>query len=352
MRPSGVTREEGARKAGQQAKAVYEALELTILTALNRAVRAAATGALSQNVAGRQMRLSILAAFAQAAPRVRAILAQARSDARTDVQNVIAADLGPLARLLPAIPIAAMPRVTGDLRQAELEALNWSARVFSQVVRELQAQRQPRPLQQERRSQRASARAQRLAGAQSALTAAASAGVTGKVTATGAQTGLAAYASMAVTAGVSSAHLAMQLRAMQAAGLDLVLVTRSNPMPPCSQCLPWVGKVLSVTGLTGGTAVITDAEGNTQTAQVAGTVTQARAAGLLHPYCQDSLTPFVAGAVIPAAPPLSANPAARYAASQQQRRLERQQRRAQRELAVALTPQARTQARRSLSAAS
>jgi hypothetical protein len=351
MPPSGVTREEGARKAGQQVRAVYQALELAILAALARAVHGAATGSLTQNLAARQMRLSILAAFAQAAPQVRAILAQARSDARADVQSIIAADLGPMARLLPAIPIAAMPRVTGDLRQAELEALNWSARVFGEVVRQMQAQ-QRGSLQSQTRSQRASARAARLAAAQAALTAAAAAGVTGKVTAAGAQIGLSAYASMAVTAGVSAAHLAMQLRAMQAAGTDLVLVTRSNPKPPCSHCLPWVGKVLSVTGLTLGTAVISDAQGNTQTAEVAGTVAQARAAGLGHPYCQDSLTPFAAGAVIPASPPLSADAAGLYAATQRQRRLERQQRSAERELAVALTPQARTQARRSLSAAS
>jgi Phage minor capsid protein 2 len=350
MRPSGITREEGARKAGQQARVVYEALELAILTALARAVRAAATGALSRNHASRQMRLSILAAFAQAAPRVRAILAQARSDARADVRSVIAADLGPLSRLLPAVPLPAMPRVAGDLRHAELEALNWSARAFGVVARELQRQQQRTGLQESRR-QRASARAARLAAAQHLLTAAASAGVTGKVTAAGARIGLSAYASTAVAAGVASAHLAMQLRAMQDAGLDLVLVTRSNPKPPCSQCLPWVGKVLSVTGLSGGTAVIADAVGNPQTAQVAGTVAQARAAGLLHPYCQDSLTPFAAGAVIPVSPPLVAG-AAGYAAAQQRRRRERQQRSAQRQAAVALTPQARTQARRSMSAAS
>ena len=94
------------------------------------------------------------------------------------------------------------------------------------------------------------------------------------------------------------------MAACEAAGIDLVYVARSDPAPPCPRCLPWVHRVLSVTGRTTGYVTITDAAGRIRTTVVVATVAQARAAGLLHIACLDSLVPWANGAVIPVPPPL------------------------------------------------
>jgi hypothetical protein len=83
--------------------------------------------------------------------------------------------------------------------------------------------------------------------------------------------------------------------------------------------------------------------------RVAGSLEEARAAGLYHPNCRHSLRPFLPGVTRP--DPLAAGPrGATYEDTQEQRRLERQVRAWRRREAVALDDRARRNAAASVRA--
>lgn len=334
---SGLTRQQIAQQAAAAIAAVLLALEAAILAAMALAVFQVSAGRLLASMAARRMRATALQAATAAEAQCRGIIAQAVKDTRSDVQRVILADLGPLSRLLPLIPSPSVPRLSGDLHKALLAALGDADRELGRIIRAMQAAGSP---------------AARAAIAQQMLSVLAARGLTGLTARNGTRWNVVTYAEMASAAALAALHVHLQLAAYRDAGYDLVIVTRSSPKPPCPKCAPWVGKVLSVSGQTTGKAAASDQAGNMHSVTVAGTLAQARAAGLLHPSCKDGISPFADGAAvladIPHGPAWDGRQAARYAAQQDRSALEREQRQARREGIVALTPMARARARRRL----
>lgn len=120
-------------------------------------------------------------------------------------------------------------------------------------------------------------------------------GLTGYVDSRGRRWELGAYAEMAVRTAQSRMALRQQLAKMAAAGNTLVIVDNPSMEAACKKCRPWEGRVLSLTDQSSGPASITDAHGVRRTEQVAGTLSTAVAAGLLHPNCRHSLIPWADG---------------------------------------------------------
>jgi len=309
--PSGQARYYTSQQAAAAITAVIVAAEFAILTAMASMIAAVLAGSLLAGLAQRRFRAVALAIVTQADRQVAALIAQASATARTDVERIIAADLGPLARLLPLIPSASMPRLSQDLRGALQTAANQAGAEFRAVLADP-------------------------AKAQELLDELASSGLTGKTGRDGRHWNLSSYAEMAARTAAERLHLELQVRALTEAGQDLVYVARDSSQPPCPKCAPWVFRVLSLTGMSLGMP------------DVAGTLAQARAGGLLHPQCRDSITPYT-GQMRPAGPHspqwLGAQQR-RYAAEQAASARAHAVRIAQRQHAVALTPLARARARR------
>ena len=148
-------------------------------------------------------------------------------------------------------------------------------------------------------------------------------GITGFVDSAGRSWDMASYVSMAVRTATGHAAVAGHLDRLSDASHDLVRV----PDVPrnCPTCARWEGRVLSITGRTPGYA----------------TVAEARGAGLWHANCKHQAV----GAFLPGVTTLPEphDDAAGYAASQQQRYLERQIRTWKTRESLALSEQARRQ---------
>lgn len=125
----------------------------------------------------------------------------------------------------------------------------------------------------------------RIQAAQKALDDLTGRGITGFTDRAGRNWDLLAYVEMATRTAVSNAYDNLQAAAMIRGGADLVLAVTFSPEGSCPRCLPWLGKVLSLTGATTGTAKITDAAGTVVSHEVAGTLAEAKAAGFRHPNC-------------------------------------------------------------------
>lgn len=108
-------------------------------------------------------------------------------------------------------------------------------------------------------------------------------------------------------------------------------------------CRPWEGKVLSLSGRVGAVIVPSVTDGESVTVKVAGTLAEAKRAGLQHPNCTHRVTAFLPGATKPIAAQADSRG---YDEKQQQRSLERKVREWKRREALALTDDARTTARR------
>jgi hypothetical protein len=190
---------------------------------------------------------------------------------------------------------------------------------------------------------------------QAALDQLAESGLPAVTTPAGKKWPLPAWAQMSVRTAASRLHLNLYLQAMAPQGYDLVVVYGMSGLPPCAQCAPWAGAVLSISGAApkGTQVAAVDADGASHQAGVAGSVPDAVAAGLFHPNCRHGLAPFTDGARFL---PLSgtdprfgtAAPSDAYRHEQEIRRVERAIRLAHRLRAVAVTPQARGDAQRGL----
>lgn len=161
-------------------------------------------------------------------------------------------------------------------------------------------------------------------GAQRALDRLLGRGITGFTDSAGRQWDMASYVEMAVRTATGHAALAGHLDRLSDSGHDLIRI----PDVPrnCPRCAPWEGRTLSITGQTPGYATVADA----------------RSAGLWHPSCKHS----AAGLFLPGwtdTPPAH-DDVEGYAASQQQRYLERGAREWKRRAALALDENARQQA--------
>jgi Phage minor capsid protein 2 len=178
----------------------------------------------------------------------------------------------------------------------------------------------------------------RVQAAQRVISNLAAKGITGFTDSAGRNWDVASYAEMATRTAVSSAYDDLLTGAIRRSGENLVLVGTHSSEGTCPKCLPYLGHLLSITGHVPGYT----------------SLAQAKAAGFRHPSCRCTLSPEHdrADALEAAAAAKSPQQAAKdYAASQQQRALERDVRAAARQAQAAFTPAQRTAARRDLAAA-
>lgn len=153
------------------------------------------------------------------------------------------------------------------------------------------------------------------------------------------------YAEMATRTGAAHSLRTGYEGELIARGEDLVLVTGNTYT--CRLCAPWQDKVLSLTGLyPAGTHRLPSAVGDGYvTVHVAGTLEEARAAGLHHPNCTHSEGLYLPGATVIEPGTMGVRDAETYDASQKQRALEREIRKQKRLLVAAITGEAESKAR-------
>jgi hypothetical protein len=156
----------------------------------------------------------------------------------------------------------------------------------------------------------------------------------------------ASYAEMAVRSVTARAAITGHVEQLQALGQQLVIV--SDAPLECPLCRPWEGEVLAINGASGPhslrlphaiqpTGIRASLRGpETVVVHVAGSLPEARAAGLMHPNCRHSLSVYLPGVTErPQSPPHPQG--ATYEDTQRQRYYERQVRAWKRRAAAALT---------------
>lgn len=152
----------------------------------------------------------------------------------------------------------------------------------------------------------------------------------------------AGYVEMATRTATAQAAVQGHLDRLESLGLDLVIV--SDAPQECKLCRPWEGKVLQRAGAGGRRTIEAESEltGEPVTVQIAGSVTEAIAAGLMHPNCRHNLGAYLPG--LTRIPTNTADPEG-DAARQKLRYLEREQRRWKLREAGALDDRARATAK-------
>ena len=172
---------------------------------------------------------------------------------------------------------------------------------------------------------------------QDAMTRFADRGITSFVDRAGRRWQLTSYAEMAVRTSVARAATEAHARTLTEAGVELVVV--SNAPRECPLCRPWEGKILTLTGPGGARTVEVEhavEDGRMVRVRVAGSLEQARAAGLQHPNCRHSTSAYTPGITrVDRAEP---DPDG-YEAGQRQREIERHIRKYKRRAAAATTPE-------------
>lgn len=179
--------------------------------------------------------------------------------------------------------------------------------------------------------------------AQSALDAFANRGVTGFVDRAGRSWELRSYVEMAMRSAVGRAAVEAHSERLGAAGVELVLVSQAPE--ECPLCRPWERKILARTGAPGKRDVQVEhatEDGEMVTVEVAGSLPEARTAGLMHPNCRHTVSAYLPGAS--RIPPVQASRGT-YEDSQRQRYFERQVRKWKRLEDVAMDDAKRTAAR-------
>lgn len=167
-------------------------------------------------------------------------------------------------------------------------------------------------------------------------------GVTGFVDSAGRSWDMASYAEMAVRSVTARAAIEGHVDALGEIGVGLVIV--SDAPLECPLCRQWEGETLTLSGQSGPHTV--QAEHATETVgrlrrrpqiipvHVAGSLVEARAAGLFHPNCRHSLSAYLPG--VTTRPPHHATPGTTYEDTQRQREIERHIRRWKRRQAAAM----------------
>ncbi|WP_405018165.1 phage capsid protein [Kitasatospora sp. NBC_00070] len=149
---------------------------------------------------------------------------------------------------------------------------------------------------------------------------------------------MSSYAEMAVRTSVGRAAVEGQADRLRAAGRDLVIV--SNAPRECPLCRRWEGKLLSLDGPPGRREVQVEhatEDGRMLRVWVAGSVDEARRAGLQHPNCRHSLSAYTPG-VTSLIPPMRSDGAG-YEAGQRQRAIERKIRQQKDRASASMTPE-------------
>ncbi|WP_228974962.1 phage minor capsid protein [Streptomyces sp. DH12] len=177
-------------------------------------------------------------------------------------------------------------------------------------------------------------------------------GVTGFVDSAGRSWELASYAEMAVRSVTARAAIEGHIDALAEIRVGLVIV--SDAPLECPLCRQWEGEVLTLGTQSGPHTVRAEhaiqptglraafRPPETVAVHVAGSLTEARAAGLFHPNCRHSLSAFLPG--VTTRPPHHATPSTSYEDTQRQREIERHIRAWKRRTAIAMDEQARTRA--------
>ncbi|MFJ2909364.1 phage minor capsid protein [Streptomyces sp. NPDC087228] len=155
---------------------------------------------------------------------------------------------------------------------------------------------------------------------------------------------LTSYAEMAVRTGVARAATEAHTRTLETAGIELVIV--STAPRECPLCRPWESQILTISGPDGARTVevehATD-DGRMVPVRVAGSLDEARRAGLQHPNCRHSVAAYTPGITRP--PAHGGSDPEGYEAGQRQRAIERHIRRWKNREAAATTPEAQRAAR-------
>ncbi|MFE1070989.1 phage minor capsid protein [Streptomyces sp. NPDC058783] len=154
---------------------------------------------------------------------------------------------------------------------------------------------------------------------------------------------LSSYAEMAVRTSVGRAAVEAHTRTLADAGMDLVIV--SDSPRECPLCRPWEKQVLSISGPSGRRTVEVEhgiEDGRMVSVRVAGSLAEARSAGLQHPNCRHSVSAYTPG--ITRVGEARSDPEG-YEAGQRQREIERTIRKWKRQEAAAVDPVAQRAAR-------
>jgi hypothetical protein len=161
-------------------------------------------------------------------------------------------------------------------------------------------------------------------------------GITSFVDRAGRRWSLPVYAEMAVRTSVARAATEAHARTLTDAGIELVVV--SNAPRECPLCRPWEGKVLTLTGPGGARTIEVEhatEDGRMVPVRVAGSLDEARRAGLQHPNCRHSVSAYTPG--LTKTGQAEPDPDG-YEAGQRQREIERHIRKYKRRAAAALDP--------------
>ena len=334
---SGDDREDRAALIAAAVTAVFAAAEAALVASIASAVRRALTGLAS--LIGRR-----------AAPSPMAPIADQAIERRLSQQaaSVLAVAEQRAARIVAQTGLDPVPEaVTSALESASEHAFGEVTSVYRDVIDAAIADtRGGLPA--------SSLSLSRIQAAQKALDDFLSKGITGFTDRAGRNWDLASYVEMATRTAVSNAYDDLTFQAMQRSGMDLVLVTHGSE-PICGHCAPFLDHLLSLSGGTTGRASVTDWTGRTRSGTVVATVAEAKAAGWRHPNCRCGTQPWYNGANFAEADmfvqPSPEQMAADYKNEQRQRGLERRVRAAGRRQQLAITPQARSKARRDLAVA-
>ncbi|MHC5259901.1 phage minor capsid protein [Streptomyces sp. UC4497] len=172
-------------------------------------------------------------------------------------------------------------------------------------------------------------------------------GVTGFTDKAGRNWELGAYAEMAVRSVTARAAVEGHIDALAEIGVGLVIV--SDAPLECPLCAPWEGEVLSLGAESGPRSLRVEhaiqpkrlfAATQTVVVHVAGSLIEARAAGLFHPNCRHALSAYLPGVTTrPKTPPHPQG--ATYEDTQRQRYYERQVRAWKRRAAAGMDEGAR-----------
>jgi hypothetical protein len=125
-------------------------------------------------------------------------------------------------------------------------------------------------------------------------------GITGFTDKAGRRWELASYVEMAMRSTTAQAAVEGHLDRLREAGINLVIV--SNAPQECVKCRRWEGKVLTRTGPEGTRTIQAEhgiRDGVMVDVEIAGTVTEAILAGLMHPNCRHSLSAYLPGVTRP-----------------------------------------------------
>lgn len=183
----------------------------------------------------------------------------------------------------------------------------------------------------------------RRSGAQQVLDKLIRQGITGFRDSKGRNWSLTSYVEMAVRTETQARALAAGDKALELAGLDLVIV--SDSPRECPLCRPFEGKVLSLGDEEGTVTRPNELGGPPVTIKITSTLAQARSQGFQHPNCTHSYSGYIPGVTQQGG--AQPNPEG-YKQKQKQRAMERKIRALKRARVLAIDDEAKAQANANL----